>query len=100
MMIPDDPNETGFGLGLRDDDDMSSVPATTNFGFGADNLLNPMIFLTKFPPTGDQGQYGTCVAWAVGYNCKTVINGIEKGYNANDLASPNKQFSPRTFYRH
>ncbi|MBK6347025.1 MAG: C1 family peptidase [Bacteroidales bacterium] len=95
---PDDPNETGFGLGLRDDDDMSSVPATTNFGFGADNLPESYDILDKFPPTGDQGQYGTCVAWAVGYNCKTVINGIEKGYNANDLASPNKQFSPKDLF--
>ena len=95
---PDDPNQTEYGLGLRDDDNMSTVPATTNFGFGADNLPASYDILDKFPPVGDQGQYGTCVAWAVGYNCKTTINGIANGYTANDLASPNKQFSPKDLF--
>ncbi|MFH1119179.1 MAG: C1 family peptidase [Bacteroidota bacterium] len=92
------PHETEYGLGLTDDNDMSTVPMTTNFGFGADNLPAAYSIVDKFPPIGDQGQYGTCTAWALGYNCKTTINGIENGYNSNDLASPNKQFSPKDLF--
>lgn len=95
---PDKPDENQYGLGLRNDDNMSTVPASTNFGFGADNLPASYSIIDKFPPVGDQGQYGTCVAWAVGYNAKTVINGIDKGYSASDLASPNKQFSPKDLF--
>jgi hypothetical protein len=93
-----DPVEEQFGLGLTDEDDMSKVPETTHFGFGSDNLPASYNILEKFPPIGDQGQYGTCVGWAVGYNGKTVINGIDKGYNASDLASPNKQFSAKDLF--
>lgn len=95
---PEKPDESNYGLGLKNNDDMSTVPVSTNFGFGADNLPASYSIIDKFPPIGDQGQYGTCVAWAVGYNCKTVINGIEKGYSASDLASPNKQFSPKDLF--
>jgi len=93
-----DPTNQDYGLGLVDNDDMSSVPATTNFGFGSDNLPASYNIIDKFPPIGDQGQYGTCVAWAVAYNTKTAINGIEKGYNASDLSSANKQFSPKDLF--
>lgn len=96
---PDEnPQTTQYGLGLTNTDDMSKVPSTTNFGFGSDNLPAAYNIIDKFPPIGDQGQYGTCVGWAVGYNAKTTINGIEKGYNANDLGSTNKQFSPRDLF--
>lgn len=95
---PKDPKESDYGLGLKNNDDMSTVPTSTNFGFGGDNLPASYSIVEKFPPIGNQGQYGTCVAWAVGYNAKTVINGIEKGYSASDLASPNKQFSPKDLF--
>ena len=32
----------------------------------------------KFPPIGNQGNYGTCVAWATGYNMKTALDAIDK----------------------
>lgn len=28
----------------------------------------------KFPPIGNQGSYGTCVAWATAYNLQTALN--------------------------
>lgn len=90
----DDPPQTQYALGWNGDDDPSTVPSSTNFGFGADNLPANYDLVGKFPPIGNQGQYGTCVAWAVGYNTKTMVNGLSKGYTASDLASANKQFSP------
>jgi hypothetical protein len=52
----------------------------------------------KFPPIGDQGQYGTCVAWAVGYNLKTAINGMDNGLSSSQLASASNQFSPKDLF--
>lgn len=47
---------------------------------------------SKFPPIGDQGSYGTCVAWAAGYNLKTALNVID-GTWSNPSSSSN-QCSP------
>ena len=92
------PGDTEYATGWNGTDDPSSVPSSTNFGFGSDNLPSSFTIVDKFPPIGDQGQYGTCVAWAVGYNAKTVVNGLSKGYGPSDLASANKQFSPRDLF--
>jgi C1A family cysteine protease len=93
-----DPNFTEFATGYFGTDDMSTVPATTNFGFGADNLPASYSLIDKFPPIGDQGSYGTCVAWAVGYNMKTAINGMEKSFGAGELANPANQSSPKDLF--
>jgi len=93
-----DPQTPDYFLGWSGDDDMSTVPTTTNFGFGSDNPPPSYSIVDKFPPIGNQGNYGTCVAWAVGYNMKTAINGMDKGYSASDLASPNKQSSPKDLF--
>ncbi len=53
---------------------------------------------SKFPPIGDQGQYGTCVGWAVGYNLKTTIEGIDENYTASQLAQTSRQFSPKDLF--
>ena len=89
-----DPQPTQYATGWNGTDDPSKVPSSTNFGFGSDNLPASYTIVDKFPPIGNQGNYGTCVAWAVGYNTKTLVNGLSKGYSASDLANPNKQFSP------
>jgi len=72
--------ETGW---LMDDEDMDNIPEDiTPF----EDEDDPVVVETKislehlFPPIGDQGQYGTCVAWSVGYNLKTALNAIEKGW--------------------
>jgi len=40
---------------------------------------------SKFPAIGDQGSYGTCVAWAAGYAMKTALNNMDGG---NFVTSP------------
>jgi len=95
---PGDTTSTSYSLGWFGTDDPSQVPSSTNFGFGSGSVPASYSLIDKFPPIGDQGQYGTCVAWAVAYNTKTTINGIAKGYGASDLASANKQFSPRDLF--
>jgi len=94
-----DPNPNGeFGLGLTGKDDFSKMPSSTNFGFKGGNLPASADITSKFPPIGDQGQYGTCVAWAVGYNMKTAISGIKNSLNASQLADSRNQFSPKYLF--
>ena len=55
--------------GSTSGEDLGSIEDDINFGSGT---LPPSIDLSaNFPPIGDQGSYGTCVAWAVGYNHKS-----------------------------
>ena len=92
-----DPNAPR-NLGYDPSDDMSTVPTSTNMSFGNVNLPASVDLVPLFPPIGDQGQYGTCVAWAVAYNMKTAIEGIDKNLTAQQLAAPNNQLSPRDLF--
>ena len=51
-----------------------------------------------FPPIGDQNPYGTCVAWASGYNMKTFLNGRREGWDSVALANPANQTSPEDLW--
>lgn len=44
------------------------------------------------PPVGNQGQYGTCVAWATGYGLKTTLNRIDGRISSSNSAA--NQTSP------
>ncbi|MCB1189072.1 MAG: C1 family peptidase [Leptospiraceae bacterium] len=48
-----------------------------------------------FPPIGDQGKYGTCVAWAVGYNMKTYMENRDLNQTTSSSSS---QFSPKYLF--
>ena len=92
-------NESGFSLGWEGEDDINTVPSSTNFGFGGGGDLPSSVNLVpKFPPIGNQNPYGTCVSWAVAYNAKTAINGMNLSLSASQLASPSNQFSPRDLF--
>lgn len=49
-----------------------------------------------FPAVGNQGQYGTCVAWAVGYGTKSFLEAIDQVWEPGTDTS--KQFSPRYLF--
>jgi hypothetical protein len=51
-----------------------------------------------FPPIKSQGTFGTCVAWATGYNMKTALNAIENGWSEADLKQDRNQTSPRDLW--
>lgn len=103
----DDPGGGGVGPGEQVNDfstgwfaseDQSTVPVSTNFGFGNGDVPSQFDIVDKFPPIGHQGNYGTCVSWAVAYNTKTALSGIQKNLSASDLASPQNQFSPKDMF--
>ncbi len=99
-VVPDDDNsEQGLGLFRTEQDDLSTVPSSTNFGFSSSANLPSSYDLTEnLPPVGNQGRYGTCVAWAVAYNSMTMINGINQGYTSSELSIPSNQFSPKDLF--
>lgn len=91
-------NDLEFALGWNGEDDLGTIPSSTNFSFGNTNLPSSIDLVPKFPPMGDQGQYGTCVSWAVGYNIKTALNGMSNNLSASQLASASNQFSPKDLF--
>ncbi len=51
---------------------------TTDDVDNSENGLPARVSWTQYaPPIGNQGQYGTCVAWATGYGLKTTLNSID-----------------------
>lgn len=88
--------QTGW---LSDDENIDEIPADINLVQFSNATIPSSIDLTsKFPPVGDQGAYGTCVAWTVGYNLKTAIEGMDKGLTPSQLAQSSNQFSPKDLY--
>ena len=93
------PGQTNLSLGWFGDDNIGDVPSSINFGFGNEaNLPSSYDMTDKFPPIGNQGQYGTCVSWTVGYNTKTALSGMDRGLTPSDLAQPENQFSPKDMF--
>ena len=60
-----------------DNEELDEIPQDLDINDETGNLPSSVDLSSKFPPTGDQGEYGTCVTWAVGYNLKTALNGID-----------------------
>lgn len=95
----DDPIVSGeFATGLTGEDDISSVPNDFRFGSGTGSLPSSVDLTNRFPPMGNQGAYGTCVAWAAGYNIKTALNAIDQGLQTSDLQSAARQTSPTDLF--
>lgn len=88
------PSEMPFATGWNSDlENTDSIPQDIAFGFGNQNLPSSYDLTDKFPPVGDQGDYGTCVAWAVGYGAKTAMNAIENNWGPAELSNPANQTS-------
>src|SRR4051812_17825111 len=65
-----------LNTGYTADDDMGIVPTSISFGMGSSvSVPSSYDFTSKFPPIGDQGQVGTCVAWACAYNAYSTQRG-------------------------
>jgi len=81
----------------EESEDLEAVEDDINLGveFGSGELPSSVDLKTYFPPIGNQGQYGTCVAWAVGYNMKSFLEAYDGGYTPN---SASQQFSPKYLF--
>ncbi len=96
--VTPDNNPTGleYGLGAFDNETDDNVPANIYFGTGT--VPSQYDISQYLPPIGDQGQYGTCVAWALGYNLKTMIEAQDQNFSPSQLAQANNQFSPKDLF--
>lgn len=90
--------DTPFAMGWNGKDNPDEIPSNIFLGMGNTSLPSSYSIKTKLPPIGDQGQYGTCVTWAVGYNLKTTLNAIDKNWNASTLADTRNQTSPKDLF--
>lgn len=80
---------------IVENENMDEIPQDIDVVDVDENKLPSKVDLEKkFPPIGNQGNYGTCVVWASGYNLKTALDGIDKNWTPSQLANPSNQSSP------
>lgn len=77
---------------------LDEIPQDVVIHDPVENVPASIDLTPKFPPIGDQGSYGTCVAWAIGYNLKTALNGIDNQWSASQLSQAQNQTSPKDLY--
>lgn len=96
----EEPSELQYSLGWAAEDNPDEVQTSIQqFGYlGNGNLPSSVDLTDKLPPIGDQGSYGTCVAWAAGYNVKTAVEAIDYGWSSSQLRSASHQLSPKDFF--
>ncbi|MDD3686569.1 MAG: hypothetical protein PHE56_07360, partial [Bacteroidales bacterium] len=60
---------------LFSSENTEEIPDDINLStaYGDETLPSSVDLSMYFPPIGDQGQYGTCVAWACAYNLRTYM---------------------------
>ncbi|MDY0342368.1 MAG: C1 family peptidase [Lentimicrobium sp.] len=81
-----------------DDEQLDEIPQDLDINDATGNLPSKIDLTKRFPPIGDQGEYGTCVVWAVGYNLKTALNGIDNQWTVSQLSQPQNQTSPKDLF--
>jgi hypothetical protein len=82
----------------KDAEDTSKYPREISFGFSssgsAASLPSKVDLTDKLPPVGNQGSYGTCVVWSIGYGLRSYLNAVSNNLSQQELANPANQFSP------
>lgn len=88
-----------FGWEVTEDGSNAFVSINSQlFSLGSGNLPASVDLKPYMPPIGNQGVYGTCVAWAAGYYARTIAEAVIKGFNSTQLSSPINQFSPKYLF--
>jgi C1A family cysteine protease len=92
--------ETSKKTGLTGTDDPNTIPEnlTNPFETNVSDLPASVDLSQYLPPIGDQGQYGTCVAWATAYNCKTAMEAIKFELTPSQLSSSSYQMSAKYLF--
>lgn len=92
-------NNSEFPLGWNGTDNPATIPSSVgNLGLGNTNLPTAFDISQYLPPIGNQGQYGTCVAWSTGYYTKSATEAIALNRTASDLTSSANQISPKDLF--
>jgi hypothetical protein len=92
-------NTPSYATGWLGGEDFSNVPLTYSSGSFGNVQLPVSVDLTPYlPPIGNQGNYGTCVAWAAGYYAKTATEAIAGRYTTAQLSNLAYHISPRDLF--
>ena len=83
-----------FGLGGTMGDDTTAIENDIYLGNG--QLPGSVDLSSHFPPIGDQGSYGTCVAWATGYNHKSFLEAWDDNHRTTFTDA--QKFSPKYLF--
>lgn len=96
---PGDPTDSTaqYSTGWLGTDNPDSVPASLST-FGNGTLPSSYDLSPYLPPIGDQGLYGTCVAWSSAYYTKTATEAIAMNRTSAQLASTGYQMSPKDLF--
>jgi hypothetical protein len=92
-----DPVTDKRATGWNGNDVPSQVPAFLGtFGEQTNTTVtDKSVDLSAYmPPIKSQGDYGTCVCWAVGYYGKTITEAVGKNLTSKDLQNEQNQLSP------
>ncbi len=93
------PEENPFPTGWDPNNEKSdSIQVFIDDFADCGNLPQSVNLTPRMPPIGDQGQSGTCLAWAAAYYTMTTIEGNVKGYSTSALANPSNQLSPKDLF--
>ncbi|MEX0814027.1 MAG: C1 family peptidase [Chitinophagales bacterium] len=93
-------DSSAYRLGWGGDDDPTQIPVSVDVSdqFGSGQVPAAYDLTEHFPPIGDQGQFGTCVSWAVGYNYKTALEAMSNNWGASQLSQASNQLSPKYLF--
>jgi len=96
FLTPSDISNLGLGINGTVDDN-STIEDDIYFGsYTAEDLPESVDLTDYFPPIGDQGEYGTCVAWACGYNLRSFIDAKQGEYT--NYTDESKIYSPKDLF--
>lgn len=91
-------NNTTFPTGWNGEDVPSKVPSFLGTFGQASTSSETSVDLSKYlPPIRSQGQWGTCVSWAVTHG-KTIIEAVGKNLTQADLQNDANRISPRDLW--
>jgi C1A family cysteine protease len=85
---------------LFGDENPEEIPDDINLStaYGDETLPSSVDLYQNFPPIGNQGQYGTCVAWACGYNLRSYMYAKINGLTTADMYNEANVFSPKDLF--
>src|SRR5436853_3676860 len=91
--------DVSLGLKFTPPEQLQGIPLAST-PFSGEELPSSIDLSNKMPPAGNQGHQSSCVAWAVGYACKSYQEKIEEGNNYWNGSSVNQDavFSPAYIY--
>jgi Papain family cysteine protease len=85
-----------LALGWIGTENNAEIPNDIQFFRG--NLPAKVDLTPYLPPVASQGNFGTCVAWSVGYYTRTGMNAIQQQLSSSQIAAANRQGSPKDLF--